>query len=87
MIDDLHDTVTPSQIKQFRFADSDQSIGNWINRPLYLSTSTSNPHRRNRDLGERPQRQSRYCKLALHNVKRPRQTQAPLPFKLIESGD
>ncbi len=47
----------------------------------------TNPHRRNRRLGARPQCQSHQGQLALHNPQRPHQTQAPLPVNLNESGD
>ena len=42
----------------------------------------TNPHRRNRRLGARPQCQSRQGQLAIHNPKCPHQTQTPLPFNL-----
>jgi DDE superfamily endonuclease len=43
--------------------------------------------RRNRRLGSRPKCQPRQSKLALHNSRRTRQTQASLPINLIESTD
>ena len=44
----------------------------------------TNPHRRNRCLGARPQCQPHQGQLALHNPKCTYQTQAPLPFNLTE---
>jgi hypothetical protein len=47
----------------------------------------TNPHGRNRRLGTRPQPPSHQVRLAIHNQRRPCQTQAPIPFNLTESGE
>ena len=47
----------------------------------------TNPHRRNRSLGARPQCQPHQGQLAVHHPRCTYQTQAPLPFNLTESGD
>src|SRR5215468_6114587 len=45
-----------------------------------------NTHCRGRSVAARPQPPPRQSRLALHNRKCPRQTQAPVPFTLSESG-
>jgi hypothetical protein len=47
----------------------------------------TDPHRGNRRLGARPQRQPHQRQLVLLNIQRTRQTQASLSFNLNESGD
>ena len=54
-----------------------------MSRPAHPRQAS--PRRRGRRLGTRSQQNSRQGRLALHNRRRPHQTQAPLPFAMIES--
>ena len=68
--------------------------GSWLNMaeielsvlarqlPRSADSRQTNPQGRNRRLGTRPQCPSHQVRLAIHNQRRPCQTQAPIPFNL-----
>src|SRR5467141_2631847 len=55
----------------------------FVSMPRPPHPRQTNPHRRNRSLGARSQCQTHQGQLALHNPKRPYQTQTPIPVNLI----
>ncbi len=61
--------------------------GSLLPMPRPPHSRQTNPHRRNRRLGARPQCTPHQGQLALHNAQRTHQTQASIPFNLTESGD